>query len=58
MSTQINLDLTGAVGFSHPRLSQFDRSKTIGIVDTGSLYWADPMIGLRLRHQFELNCHV
>ena len=52
VSNQINLDLTGAIAFSDPRLAQFDRSKTIGIADSGSLYWADPMIGLRLRHQF------
>ena len=52
VSNQINLDLTGAIAFSDPRLAQFDRSKTIGISDSGSLYWADPMIGLRLRHQF------
>jgi hypothetical protein len=58
VSNQINLDLTGAVGFSDPRLSQFDRSKTIGIADTGSLYWADPMIGLRLRHQFTPSQHA
>ena len=58
MSNQINLDLTGAIGFSDPRLSQFDRSKTIGIADSGSLYWADPMIGLRLRHQFTPSQHA
>ena len=58
MSTQINLDLTGAIGFSDPRLSQFDRSKTIGIADSGSLYWADPIIGLRLRHQFTPSQHA
>ena len=58
VSNQINLDLTGAIGFSDPRLSQFDRSKTIGVADTGSLYWADPMIGLRLRHQFTPSQHA
>jgi hypothetical protein len=58
VSNQINLDLTGAIAFSDPRLSQFDRSKTIGIADSGSLYWADPMIGLRLRHQFTPNQHA
>ncbi len=58
VSNQINLDLTGAIGFSDPRLAQFDRSKTIGVADTGSLYWADPMIGLRLRHQFTPSQHA
>jgi hypothetical protein len=58
VSNQINLDLTGAVGFSDPRLAQFDRSKTVGVADTGSLYWADPMIGLRLRHQFTPSQHA
>jgi hypothetical protein len=58
MSTQINLDLTGAIDFSDPRLAQFDRSKTIGVADSGSLYWADPMIGLRLRHQFTPSQHA
>ncbi len=52
MSTQVNLDLTGAIGFSDPRLAQFDRSKTIGIADSGTLSWVDPLVGLRLRHQF------
>ena len=58
VSNQINLDLTGAIGFSDPRLSQFDRSKTIGVADSGSLYWADPMIGLRPRHQFTPSQHA
>src|SRR5260370_31910911 len=58
VSNQIFLDLTGAIGFSDPRLSQFDRSKTVGIADSGSLYWADPMIGLRLRHQFTPSHHA
>ncbi len=58
VSNQIFLDLTGAIGFSDPRLSQFDRSKTVGIADSGSLYWADPMIGLRLRHQFAPSQHA
>jgi hypothetical protein len=57
-SNQVYLDLTGSISFSDPRLSQFDRSKTIGIADSGSLYWADPMIGLRLRHQFSPSQHV
>ncbi len=58
VANQISLDLTGAIAFSDPRLNQFDRSKTIGIADSGSLYWADPMIGLRLRHQFTPSQHV
>lgn len=58
MSTQVNLDLTGAIAFSDPRLSQFDRSRTIAIADGGSLYWADPMIGLRLRQQFTPSQHA
>ena len=31
LSNQLNLDLTGSVNFSDPRLAQFDRTKTIGI---------------------------
>jgi hypothetical protein len=58
VSNQINLDLTGSIAFSDPRLAQFDRSKTVGVADSGSLYWADPMIGLRLRHQFTPNQHA
>src|SRR5260370_3829358 len=58
VSNQIFLDLTGAIGFSDPRLSQFDRSKTVGIADSRSLYSADPMIGLRLRHQFAPSQHA
>jgi hypothetical protein len=57
-SNQINLDLTGAIAFSDPRLAQFDRTKTIGVADSGSRYWADPLIGLRLRHQFTPSQHA
>lgn len=52
LSTQINLDLTGTLDFSDPRLSRFDRSKAVGVADSGTLQWVDPLIGLRLRHQF------
>jgi hypothetical protein len=52
LSTQVYLDLTGTLDFSDPRLSRFDRSKTIGVADSGTLQWVDPLIGLRLRHQF------
>jgi len=58
VSNQINLDLTGSIAFSDPRLAQFDRSKTIGVADSGNLFWADPMIGLRLRHQFTPSQHA
>jgi hypothetical protein len=51
-STQVNLDLTGTLDFSDPRLARFDRSRSIGIADSGTLQWVDPLIGLRLRHQF------
>ena len=57
-SSQIDLNLTGAIAFSDPRLSQFDLSRTIGVSDSGSLYWADPMIGFRLRHQFTPSQHA
>jgi hypothetical protein len=58
VSNQIYLDLTGAIAFSDPRLAQFDRSKTIGVADSGNQFWADPMIGLRLRHQFTPSQHA
>jgi hypothetical protein len=58
LSNQIYLDLTGAISFADPRLAMFDRTKTIGIADSGSLYWADPMIGLRVRHQFTPSQHI
>ena len=51
-STQVNLDLTGTLDFSDPRLQRFDRSRTIGVADSGTQQWVDPLIGLRLRHQF------
>ena len=51
-SAQAQLDLTGTLDFSDPRLSRFDRSRSIGIADSGVLQWVDPLIGLRLRHQF------
>jgi hypothetical protein len=52
ISTQIALDVTGALNFSDARLSQFDRTRTVNIADSGSLSWVDPVFGLRLRHQF------
>lgn len=58
LSNQLDLDLTGAIAFSDPRLSQFDRTKTIGISDSGSLSWVDPMVGIRFRHQFAPNQHL
>jgi hypothetical protein len=58
VSNQLYLDLTGAITFFDPRLSQFDRTKTIGIADSGSQTWADPMIGLRLRHRFTPSQHA
>jgi hypothetical protein len=52
ISTQVALDITGALDFSDPRLARFDRSRTVALADSGALTWADPLIGLRLRHQF------
>jgi hypothetical protein len=52
ISTQVALDITGALDFSDPRLSRFDRTRTINLADSGSVSWVDPLIGLRLRHQF------
>jgi hypothetical protein len=52
ISTQINLDVTGAINFSDPRFSSLDRSRTIAVADSGTLQWVDPLIGLRVRHQF------
>jgi hypothetical protein len=57
-SAQINLDLTGTLDFSDPRLGRFDRSKSIGVADTGSLQWVDPLIGLRVRHIFTPNQQI
>jgi hypothetical protein len=51
-SVQADLDISGAIDFSDPRLAQFDRTRSIGIADSGTLQWADPLIGVRLRHQF------
>jgi hypothetical protein len=51
-STEVNLDLTGSLDFSDPRLARFDRSRTIGVAASGTLQWVDPLIGVRLRHQF------
>ena len=52
VSTQVALDVTGAIDFSNPRLSRFDRTRSINLADSGSVNWIDPLIGLRLRHQF------
>ncbi len=51
-SAQVALDVTGALDFSDPRLGRLDRSRSYAIADTGSVYWADPLVGLRLRHWF------
>jgi hypothetical protein len=52
ISTQIALDITGALDFSDPRLAGFDRTRSINLADSGSQSWVDPLFGLRLRHQF------
>jgi len=47
----VNLDLTGTLYLSDPRLSRFDRSRSVGVADSGTLQWVDPLFGLRMRHQ-------
>lgn len=51
LSTQVSLDLSGILDFSDPRLARFDRSRTVGVADSGTLQWVDPLFGLRVRHQ-------
>ncbi len=52
MSTDVSLDISGNVDFTDPRAQRFDRSRSIATAGTGTLQWADPLIGVRLRHQF------
>jgi hypothetical protein len=52
ISTQVALDITGALDFSDPRLAGFDRTRSINLADSGTQSWVDPLFGLRLRHQF------
>lgn len=51
-SAQVNLDVTGALDFSDPRLGRLDRSRSFAVADSGSLQWIDPLFGLRARHWF------
>jgi len=51
-SAQVALDVTGTLDFSDPRLGRLDRSRSFAIADSGSLRWADPLVGLRMRHWF------
>lgn len=52
MSTQVQLDVTANIDFSRVRLDRFDRSRNFAVADSGTLEWVDPLVGLRLRHQF------
>jgi hypothetical protein len=44
-----NLDVIGSVDFS--RLG-IERGRSFAIAHSGNVAWVDPLIGLRLRHQF------
>jgi hypothetical protein len=57
----LNFDITGTIDFTRlssalDRNLEFSRSLAIG--RSGSLDWIDPVIGLRLRHQFTPNQEV
>ena len=45
----MNLDVIGSVDFS--RLD-IERGRSFAIAHSGNVAWVDPLIGLRLRHQF------
>ena len=54
-SVDLNFDLQGNVDFSRVGfLRSFDRSRSFGFAtaSSGGLTWVDPVVGLRLRHQF------
>ena len=48
-SIDVNFDFTGSIDFS--RLG-IERGRSFAIARSGNLDWVDPLIGLRLRHQF------
>ena len=48
-SIDANLDVVGSVDLSRLGL---ERSRSFAIAHSGSLDWVDPLVGLRLRHQF------
>jgi len=48
-SVEANLDFTGSIDFS--RLG-IERGRSFAIARSGNLDWVDPLVGLRLRHQF------
>lgn len=46
ISTEINMDVVGAVNFADSHLSGFNSTRTIAFADGGTLQWVDPLIGL------------
>jgi hypothetical protein len=51
-SAQVSLDIVGNLDFSDPRLGRLDRSRSIATAGSGTLQWADPLAGVRVRHRF------
>ncbi len=51
-SVDASFDLTTNVDFSRLRLEHLDRTFGLAIAHSGTLQWVDPVIGLRIRHQF------
>jgi len=54
-AVDLNLDVLGNVDFNRVGfLRSFDRSRSFGFAtaSSGGLTWVDPVVGLRLRHQF------
>jgi len=48
-AVDVNLDVIGSVDFSHLGI---ERGRSFATAHSGNLDWVDPLVGLRLRHQF------
>jgi hypothetical protein len=55
ISNTLTADITGAVDFSRAQFDRFDRSGSVGVIALGTRDWVDPLIGVRVRHQFTPN---
>lgn len=55
MSTEVSLD--AQLGVNVERL-HFDRSFGLAVARSGTVQWVDPVVGLRLRHQFTPNQQI
>jgi hypothetical protein len=51
-SVNANFDATATVDFSRVHLDHLDRTFGLAVARSDTIQWVDPVIGLRMRHQF------